>query len=52
MMSAISCTAAGSQVAASPIGVGKAEKCGETTPLSVSLWKVAGILEYSRASGD
>jgi hypothetical protein len=44
MMSAISCTAAGSQVAARPIGVGKAEKCAATTPFSASLWKIAGIL--------
>ncbi len=44
MMSAISWTASGSQVAASPIGVGKAVKLGATTPFNASLWKIAGIL--------
>lgn len=44
MMSAISSTAAGSHVAASPIEVGKAVKWGATTPLIASLWKIAGIL--------
>jgi hypothetical protein len=43
-MSAISCVAAGSHVAASPIEVGNCVKCGETTPLIASLWKIAGIL--------
>jgi hypothetical protein len=44
MMSAISSTASGSQVAASPIGVGNAVKLGATTPFNASLWKIAGIL--------
>ena len=44
MMSAISSTASGSHVAASPMEVGKAVKCGATTPLIASLWKIAGIL--------
>jgi hypothetical protein len=44
MRSAISSVASGSQVAASPIEVGKAVKWGATTPLIASLWKIAGIL--------
>lgn len=48
MISAIASTAAGSRAAASPIEVGKAVKCGATTPLIASLWKIAGI--FSRVS--
>jgi hypothetical protein len=44
MMSAIASVAAGSQVAARPIDVGNAVKCGATTPLMASLWKIAGTL--------
>ena len=43
MTSAISSTASGSHVAASPIAVGKCVKPRETTPLRASLWKIAGI---------
>ena len=48
-MSAISCVAAGSHVAASPIEVGNCVKCGATTPLIASLLTEAGRLFLQEA---